>query len=99
MKPDGVVAIVCANRRLASEYSAEFQQPRKRLHICELTQIPVREQLRERISAFLLDESAVKGRSKEALKHAVERLVAIAPVTVVAAARSEEHTSELQSRF
>ncbi|HZP32929.1 MAG TPA: histidine kinase dimerization/phospho-acceptor domain-containing protein [Candidatus Acidoferrales bacterium] len=95
MKPDGVIAIVCANRRLASEYCAEFRRPKQRLHICELTDIPVREQLRERVSAFLLDESAVKGRAKKALKNAVERLVTIAPVTVVAAANRQSDLAGL----
>jgi signal transduction histidine kinase len=86
MKPNAVVAIVCASRRLASEYRAEFQRLNRRFRVCQLAHIPERARLAEGISAILLDESAVKGQSKKALKSAVERLANIAPVIVVAAA-------------
>jgi signal transduction histidine kinase len=51
--------------------------------------------LAERISVFLLDESAVKSHSKKALKAAVQRLAHVAPVIVVAAADRQSELAGL----
>lgn len=91
MKLDGVITIMCANRRLAGEYVAEFQKGDHAFDLYRVTHMPERQQLPARVSAFLLDESAVSTQSKRALKTAVQRCVNIAPVIIVAtAARQSE---------
>lgn len=95
MKLDGVITIICANRRLASEYVAEFQKGDHALDLYRVTHIPERQQLPARVSAFLLDESAVATQSKRALKTAVQRFVNVAPVIIVAAATRQSELAGL----
>jgi signal transduction histidine kinase len=95
MKLDGVITLMCANRRLASEYVAEFQKGDPAFDLYRVTHIPERQQLPERVSAFLLDESVVNTQSKRALRTVVERFVNLAPVIVVAPATRQSELARL----
>lgn len=95
MKLDGVITILCANRRLAGEYVAEFQKRDHAFDLYRVTHMPERQQLPERVAAFLLDESVVSTPSKRGLKTIVRRFVNVAPVIVVAPATRQSELAGL----
>jgi signal transduction histidine kinase len=92
MKPEPLIQIICATRRLAREYVSEFHRRGQSFHLLPIARLADARQPGAGVSVFLLDQSGVGGQSKQGLKSAVDRLVEIAPVIVVAA---PERQSEL----
>lgn len=98
MKAKHVVQIVCATRALAREYVSECHRAAESFQLRPVVRLAEAQQLGTGVSVFLLDQSGVEGQSKQALKGALDRLVEVAPVIVVAAPeRQSELTALLTS--
>jgi signal transduction histidine kinase len=95
MKLEIGVSIICANRRLAREYIAEFQRAAPEFNLHPFVSIGKIDDVSGRISAFLLDQSALGSPFKLALPAAAQRLSSLAPVIVVAAARRQAELAQL----
>jgi signal transduction histidine kinase len=98
MKPEHLIQVICGNRRLAREYASEFHKTAEALSLRPIVRFAEVRQSGGGVSVFLLDQSGLDGRSKQALKYAVDRLVKVAPVVIVAApGRQSELTALLTS--
>ena len=98
MKAEQVIQIICATRGLAREYVSEFHRAAESFHLRPIAGLAEARQLGAGVSVFLLDQSGIEGQSKQGLKCAVDRLVEVAPVIVVAAPeRQSELTALLTS--
>jgi signal transduction histidine kinase len=95
MKAEHGIQIICATPGLAREYVSEFHRAAEPFHLRPIARLAEARLLSAGVSVFLLDQS---GQSKQGLKSAVDRLVEVAPVIVVAAPeRQSELTALLTS--
>lgn len=94
MKPEGLIQLICGNRRLAGEYVREFRGATEPIDLLPIARLVDTLEPGTGTSVFLFDQSGLPNRSKQGLKCAVERLVEAAPVVVVAA---PERQSELRT--
>lgn len=85
MKRERQIQIICSARQLARDYVNEFHKTAKALHLRPIAGGAADWRLVVGVSVFLLDQSGIEAASKQVLKRAVERLVEVAPVIVVAA--------------
>ena len=98
MKPEHLIQIICGNRRLAREYANELHKAAQPLLLRPIVLFAEVQLSEAGVSVFLLDQSGLDGKSKHSLKYAVDTLVKVAPVVVVAApGRQSELTSLLTS--
>ena len=98
MKAEHLIQIICGNSGLAREYAREFHRAAELLPQRSIVRFAELRHSESGVSVFLLDQSGLKGQSKQALKDAVDGLAKVAPVVVVVApGRQSELTAVLTS--
>jgi signal transduction histidine kinase len=95
MKAKPQIQIICGTPGLTREYVSEFHRAADFFRLRPIVPRADAHQAGAEVCAFLLDESAVEGQSKQSLKHAVQYLVEIAPVVVVAAPERQSDLAAL----
>jgi signal transduction histidine kinase len=95
MSSEHRIQIICTDPELTREYIHEIQNADESFHVRPIAWLAEAHQVRAEASVFLLDESGVDGQSQQTLESAIDRLVEVAPVIVVAAPERQSELSFL----